>query len=982
MALCLFPFSHESYSYNDHIMRFITRFLTKSILWLMGFLFAVGFAAVIVVGFYLVSLMPQLPPITNVNDIELKVPLRVYTSDNQLIAEYGDERRQPVDIATVPEQLKHAVLAAEDARFYDHIGVDFLGVVRAALANYRSGARGQGASTITMQVARNFFLTREKTYDRKIKEALLSFKLEDKLTKDQILELYLNKIFLGHRAYGFAAAAKVYYDSELSELNTAQLAMLAGLPKAPSTMNPLSNPSRAINRRNYVLTRMNDNGWLSDAELEQAKNAPVSADHHVTKVDVKSPYVAEEIRKCVVEHFSDTAYSSGLRVYTTIKPSLQQAAVEAIRTGIVNYETRHGWRGPVTTLDFAEFDSRTALNDRLNEEESSGELKPAVVLSVEDQSAQLLMAGGRNETQGIEIAIPWEGIKWARKFESADRLGPELKSATEVLQPGMVVYVQPAVASDAPQADQPQADQPQADQPQWRLSQLPDVSAALISIKPENGAIQAMAGGYDFYLSKFNRVTQAERQPGSNIKPFIYSAAIDTADVTPATVISGAPVTVTNPDAELVWRPENYSGKFVGPTRLRQALAKSVNSVSVRLLKHIGTDYARDYLETFGFDREKLPDGLPLALGATSITPLNLAGAYAVFANGGYRVQPHLIERVEDSKGNPIDWNALITDPDSRATKPTGGADNGVEPELSKDQYAVTFDSADGDESSDSEQAQPVQINNPLCLALQTRVCRECDDIGAAQSLDDLQSASDQVLVDEQTGTKYKPAARVLSPETAFLMQSLMGEVVRSGTARKAKDQLGRNDLAGKTGTTNDFRDAWFSGFNSEVTTTVWFGYDQPQTLGRGESGARAALPIWIDYMRTALDGVTEQSPTAPSGIVQRHVDVETGQSVVDNAPGSIVEFFKESNAPLSLSTTGQFSSNTSTGNGLPGTTSGRRNAEPIDARSQPQNKPADQPAATPEPGPQIGNEAPASVDSLNVDAIQPEDAQDDESLF
>lgn len=962
-------------------MRFITRFLTKSLLWLLGFTFAVGFAAVIAVGLYLGSLMPQLPPISNVNDIELKVPLRVYTSDNQLIAEYGDERRQPVDISRVPEVLKHAVLASEDARFYDHIGVDFLGVIRAALANYRSGGRGQGASTITMQVARNFFLTREKTYDRKIKEALLSFKLEDKLTKDQILELYLNKIFLGHRAYGFAAAAKVYYDSDLSELTTAQLAMLAGLPKAPSTMNPLSNPSRALNRRNYVLTRMNENGWLSDEELELAKNAPVSADHHVTKVDVKSPYVAEEIRKCVVEHFSDSAYSSGLRVYTTIKPGLQQAAVKAVRSGIVGYETRHGWRGPVATLDLATFDSRVAINDRLNEEESSADLKPAVVLGVEDQTAQLLMAGDRNQQEGVDIEIPWDGLKWARRFETVERIGPELTSAGEILEPGMLVYVEPHVPSEAQESDQPQTE------PHWRLSQLPDVSAALISLEPETGAIKAMAGGYDFYLSKFNRVTQAERQPGSNIKPFIYSAAIDTQDVTPATVISGAPLTISNPDIELPWRPENYSGKFVGPTRLRQALAKSLNLVSVRLLKHIGTDYTRDYLEKFGFEREKLPDGLPLALGATSITPLNLAGAYAVFANGGYRIQPHLIERVEDSKGNPIDWNALITNPASRQQ---GSSDSSVADstgDLSKDQYAVTFDQSDSDASTEDEPAAPVVISNPLCLAMQTRVCRECEQIGEAQSLDDLQSASNQILIDESTGTSYKPAKRVISSETAFLMQSLMGEVVRSGTARKAKDQLGRNDLAGKTGTTNDFRDAWFSGFNSNVTTTVWFGYDQPQSLGRGESGARAALPIWIDYMRTALDGVDEKTPTVPPGIVQRHVDSETGQPVIDGAAGSLVEYFKASNAPISLSTGSQFSSsNDQSGDGLPTTTDANRTTQPVDARSTRRSDSSnngENPVGTTDDPATLGSNdrTIAPVNSVEVDTTEPADAQD-ESLF
>jgi len=941
-------------------MRFITRFLTKSVFWLAGFTVAVGLAAVLAVGLYALTLMPNLPEISDVDEIELKVPLRIYTSDNQLIAEYGDERRQPVDIAEVPDALKKAVLAAEDARFASHIGVDFLGVARAALANFRSGAPGQGASTITMQVARNFFLTREKTYDRKLKEVLLSFRLERVLSKDQILELYFNKIFLGHRAYGFAAAAKVYYDSDLADLTTAQMAMLAGLPKAPSTTNPLSNPKRAKTRRNYVLARMNENGWLPDAEHDAARNTPVSADLHVTKVDVKSPYVAEEIRKCVVEHFSDTAYSSGLRVYTTIDPRLQDAAVAAVRDGIVNYETRHGWRGPAGSIDLNNYQHREELNLRLNEEESSRDLRPAVVLAVGDQNAQMLMAGDRDNPGGVEIEVPWDGIKWARRYETAERIGPEINNAGDALTTGMLVYVQP-----------------DAEQSGWRLSQLPEVSAALVSMNPESGAIQAMAGGFDFYVSKFNRATQAERQPGSNIKPFIYSAAIDTADVTPATVISGAPLTISNSDIEMPWRPENYSGKFVGPTRLRKALANSLNLVSVRLLKHIGTSYTRDYLEKFGFDREKLPNGLPLALGATSITPVELAGAYAVFANGGYRIQPHLIARVEDSKGNPIEWNKFITAPravkSASDTKANGSEKDAVE--LDKNQTVVTFADSETDASDTSTPvAEPV---SPLCMAVQVKVCRDCSDEENPQSLEDL-NAAPKAFVDAQSGNTYTAAKRILAPDTAFLMRSLMGQVVQSGTARKAKDQLNRNDLAGKTGTTNDFNDAWFSGYNSKITTTVWVGYDQPASLGRGESGARAALPIWIDYMRTALDGVAEELPTAPSSIVQRPVDKESGQVVAADTPNSMVEYFKASNAPPAV---GQTVSRTDAGTPAldPSVTDTNSGTRPVNS-----NRPVEAvtvPNRTIDGGPANDPEFPGTANEQTQDTAA-DGAEQDENLF
>ena len=785
----------------SHTSSTAVRFTLK----LLGLLLGLGTTLVVAVAIFTFTLMPKLPTVDSIKDVPLKVPLRVFTSQGELIAEFGEERREPVSIESVPEELINAILAAEDERYYSHPGVDFMGVIRAALANLRSGSHEQGASTITMQVARNYFLTREKTYTRKLREALLAFRLERALTKDQILELYINKIFLGHRAYGFAAAAKVYYGKELEELDLAQIAMLAGLPKAPSRDNPLSNEERAENRRNYVLRRMHDLGYIPDDVFPALLAAPITASKHSVPVDVEAPFVAEMVRDHMLETYGEEAYWRGFNVYTTVVGEFQKTAHDALRKGLKNYDRRHGFRGPADHVEAVETKTPAELDITLASIPSSGELIPAVVTGTGEKTAMVHIRDLGN------VEIGWDGLSWARSYISPDRLGAEPVATADILSPGDVVYVE------------------LGDEGQWLLSQLPDVSGGLVSLRPDDGAILALVGGFDFYLSKFNRIMQAERQPGSNIKPFIYSAALNHG-FTPATLVSGAPIVVEDTSQNTVWRPENYSKKFFGPTRLRKALSLSLNLVSVRILRAIGIDAALDHLARFGFDPAKLPRGLSLALGSGTIEPIKVARAYAVFANGGYRIEPYFIKWVENQYGDIV------------------------------------------------EQANP------------TRVCRACGHDPVFQ------------VVGEVSTPDSLPADQVLDADNQFLITEMMQQVVRSGTARRAL-QLNRSDLAGKTGTTNDFRDAWFSGFNGDIVTTVWVGFDDSRTLGRREAGSRAALPIWIDYMKVALEGSEDRPLLRPDNVVSRYVDKDSGKAVPAGAPNGYEEYFLVANAPQEIPT-------------------------------------------------------------------------------
>jgi len=781
---------------------------------LFGVLLGLVTTAVVAVAVFTFTLMPDLPSIDSLKDVPLKVPLRVYTSQGRLMAEFGEERREPVSIEQVPEALVKAILAAEDDRFYSHPGVDFVGVMRAAVANLRSGSHEQGASTITMQVARNYFLTREKTYTRKVREALLAFRLERALSKDQILELYINKIFLGHRAYGFAAAAKVYYGRDLNELSVAEMAMLAGLPKAPSRDNPLTSSERAIERRNHVIRRMHDQGYLGDDEVQELLDIPLTASKHSVPVDVEAPYVAEMVRDHMLTNYGEEAYWRGYDVYTTVVGDYQKTAQHALREGLKTYDRRHGFRGAVGHFEFNESTDRKQLDEQLKAVPASRELIPAMVMSMAEKSATVYT---RNKGT---VEIPWEGMSWARRYVTVDSLGAQPKTVADILSTGDLVYIE------------------QDPEGMWRLSQLPKISGGLVSLRPKDGAILALVGGFDFYLSKFNRVMQAERQPGSNIKPFIYSAALNHG-FTPATLVSGAPIVVEDSSQDTVWRPENYSKKFFGPTRLRKALSLSLNLVSVRILRAIGIETALDHLARFGFDPATLPRGLSLALGSGTITPINVVRAFAVFANGGYRVEPYVIEWVENQYGDMV------------------------------------------------EQAAP------------HRVCRACS-MGEGAATD---AAGPEL--------RWHPAEQVLDSGNHFLITDMMHQVVRSGTARRAL-QLNRTDLAGKTGTTNDFRDAWFSGFNQDVVTTVWVGFDDSKTLGLREAGSRAALPIWIEYMKVALQGRADRTLNQPDNVVSRFVDKDSGEVVPLGHPNGYQEYFLVSNAPVELPAVGQA--------GVPGT--------------------------------------------------------------
>jgi penicillin-binding protein 1A len=796
-------------------------------------LFGLFASGVVMMTLVALILTPTLPSLEDLSGTQLKVPMRVYTADGQLIAEFGEEKRIPVRINEVPDLLIKAVLAAEDRSFFYHHGVDFLGILRAALHNLRTQSTGQGASTITMQVARNFFLSPEKTYSRKIKEVLLAFKIERELSKEQILELYFNKIFLGHRAYGFAAAAQVYYGKTLNELKLPEMAMLAGLPKAPSRDNPLTNPENAVERRNAILKQMYNLGFIDEAAYNEAINTPLAATKHEYKYDVEAPYVAEMVRQYMIQAYDEKTYVGGFHVYTTINAQDQQAAVKALRSGLIEYEHRHGYRGPAGHVTINGEPDKEHLDDVLKDYRVVGDLLPGVVLKLEDKSIQVYTQ------DGATVQVGWGGLAWARAYVDENTLGPVPKKAADILKPGDIIYLE-AIENPALQQDISP----------WRLAQIPEVSGALVALRPSDGAVLALTGGFDFYQSGFNRVTQAERQPGSSIKPFIFSAALDKG-FTPASTVSGAPIVMEGEAPEDEWRPEDYSKKFYGPTRLRKALAESLNLVSVRLLRAIGVPYAADYLERFGFDPANVPRNLSLALGTVSATPMQIVSAFAVFANGGYRVTPYFIARVEDANHNVL------------------------------------------------EQAKP-----PI-------ICRECDAAGNTQTASAEHTGTPDVPVNKTAGVvagppavvanpaatpetdKDKPvtAPRVLSPEVSFLISSMMQDVIREGTGRGAL-VLGRKDLSGKTGTTNEYRDAWFSGFNADMVTTTWIGFDQPASLGRGETGARAALPVWIDYMRVALQGVPEKPLIPPPDVVQLTINSETGKPSTPDDPQAMQEYF------------------------------------------------------------------------------------------
>ena len=821
--------------------------MKKSQLWLplTTFFSGVFMAGFIIAGFLVVLFSRELPDATDIQGIQLKVPLRVYSADNLLISEFGDERREPLSFEEIPQNLINSVLAAEDDGYYTHKGIDLKGLVRAAISNFRSGSSGQGASTITMQVARNFFLTRDKTYTRKIKEVLLALRLEQILTKEEILSLYINKIFLGHRSYGFGAAAQTYYSKELNELSEAEIAMLAGLPKAPSTFNPLRNPERAKIRRNYVLGRLKDLQLLSENDYKTAIEAPITAQKHVKKADLAAPHIAEMVRAQLTEQFGEEAYWQGFNVHTTIRAKQQIAAEKALRAGLQAYDRRHGFRGAVgkVKLDqLTEIDGTldAAYENVLADYPNSREQVPALVLQADEDVARVW-----TRDHG-ELSLLLKHAKWAKRHKTANLVGDRPKAFTDILNPGYIVYIQPrAVKSESKSTSTADSNV------DWQLSQIPSVAGALISMEPDSGRIVSLIGGYDFFLNKYNRATQSIRQPGSNIKPFIYSASLEKG-FTPASLISGAPIVITDRAHGTVWRPENYSGRFFGPTRMREALSKSMNLVSIRLLRSIGIPYTREYISRFGIDMDRFSASLTMALGSGGATPLDVLNAYSVLANGGYKIKPYFIEKITDRNGKVI----------FQAPQPEF-CDECFADYLPKPELLEEFASNDDSETdSDSELDQEAELTEP-------------DALGESPT--------------QQTDSYEAP--RVMSHANNFLTVNMMKDVVRLGTARKAL-VLKRNDLAGKTGTTNDYVDAWFTGFNSQVATTVWVGFDDPTTLGRGEAGSKAALPIWIDYMKTGLAATKPTPEKIPDFIEEGFVNRATGKRTDEFDPNGLKEYF------------------------------------------------------------------------------------------
>ena len=773
-------------------------------------------------GYVYFVLVPKLPEVRQLEDTEYQVPMRVYDRNGLLLAEYGEHRRIPVKYEAIPKKIEQAFLAAEDDQFWNHYGVDPLALMAAVYELVTTGTKTRGGSTITMQVARNFFLSSEKTYARKLNEILLALKIEKELDKKTILELYLNKIYLGNRAYGVVAAAQVYYGKTLDELTLAQAAMIAGLPKAPSRYNPIINPERALIRRDHIIRRMRQLGYITEEEYQQARAEPVTAELHGSKVSADARYVTEMVRARLYEQYGDDIYASGLKVYTTIDDTLQVAANRALRTALLDYDRRHGYRGHAGRIDWKAVDV-DPFEDGLVEAERVGNLIKGVVKSVDKDKAVVVLP----DFQTVEIPFKG-GIDWARDYISENRRGPELKAPADRLQAGDVIWVEQRGED-------------------WLLAQVPDVEGALVSLDPQNGAIRALVGGFDFFRNKFNRATQARRQPGSNFKPFIYSAALEKG-FTPATLINDAPVVFDDDSLESTWRPENYSGRVYGPTRLREALVKSRNLVSIRILQSIGLKYAVRYAQRFGFKRADMPYDLSLALGSGAFAPLEIVRGYAVFASRGYRTDPYFIERIESNDGEVL----------FRAD-PLVVCENGCPPPEDNATNEKANEKVEQTEASDSAQTP--------------------EDDGSAEP-----------AVEEQPRPP-RPAPRVISEENAFIMRSMLREVVQRGTAVRAK-VLGRSDLAGKTGTTNDQKDAWFSGFADGIVTTAWVGFDDQKPLGSRETGGKAALPMWIDFMRVALDGQPESRDTQPDKVISVRIDADTGERATARSTNTRFEFF------------------------------------------------------------------------------------------
>lgn len=844
----------------------------------------IGFAALVGIYFYI---KPDLPSVTVLKDVRLQTPMQIYTKDGKLISQYGVKRRIPVKLEEVPQELIDAILATEDSRFYEHHGIDPIGIVRAAVSLVLTGEKRQGASTLTMQLARGFFLSREKTYVRKVKEIFIALHMEQELSKQEILELYLNKIELGHRAFGFGAAAQVYYGKELNELTLAQIATIAGLPKAPSVLNPVSGPERSVERRRVVLLRMLDEEYITKAQFDEAVSAPVTARKHGAEIEVDAPYLADTIYNEMVEIYGkEEAETGGYQVFATATSDMQLAAQRAVVRNLHDYDERHGYKGALGYLwDIPESETKDdaipqlALSFDVSNKTSKDQwdkasmlqvleeipyikpLLPSVVTKVNEQSIEVLSVDGKVRT------VEWGGLDWARRYITDFRQGSDPQTATDVTQEGAVVYIR---EQDG----------------QWRISQIPEVSGAFIAINPQNGAVEAVVGGYSFYQSQFNRATQAKRQVGSNIKPFIYSAALDSG-YTLASIINDAPINQWNAATGVAWRPQNSPAEYDGPIRMRKALGKSKNVVSVRLLRGVGLRETADYLTRFGFNKDDIPLDETVSLGSSSHTPLEVVRGMSVIANGGYLVNPHFISKVLDENGDEL-WKA---NPVWACHRCESQSEADMLPE---------------DEDADIEALLAAELNQDIVLG---------------DSSED--EHAEKVI-----------APQVISAQNAFLVGEMMRTAVRAngdwnkktywlGTGWRARNILQRTDIAGKTGTTNDSRDTWFSGFHKDIVATAWVGFDNMgRQLGRAtrnqnlinkdpekfnwignamigiEDGAKAAQPAWIRFMQYALESKPHTPMPVPENIVRVRIDRTSGKLTRRTDHTTLFEYFLQGTEP------------------------------------------------------------------------------------
>lgn len=786
-------------------------------------------------GVYL-YLNPQIPAAESYRHVQLETPLRVYSADGKLIAEFGERRLIPLSLREVPPLFVRALLDTEDKRFYQHNGIDFISLTNDTFGLVKSvlleGSLGPGASTITMQLARNVSFSLERKFLRKFKEMLLALKIERELSKDEILELYINVVAFGKRAYGAQAAALTYYGKPIAELDLAQLAMLAGIPQAPSAGNPINGPERALRRRNVVLSRMLDQGSITALQYQGAIESPITARIHARDLDVPAPFPAEWVRSQLISRFPDL-YSGGYEVVTTIRGNLQAAAKRALHKGLLSYDRRHGYRGPesrlgeLTSIEYAEHLNATAVYS---------DLIPAVVTSVSETEAQVLFADGQT------IVLDMESFAWARAYVDVDKRGPAPKSVSDVVQLGNLIRLQSTPATTRAHASGEDGE----GGPEWRLAQLPEIQGALVSLDPQTGAVLALVGGFDFGINQYNHALQAARQPGSGFKPFVYSAALHHG-ITPASIFMDAPLVFDDKLLESQYRPENDDNLFNGPTRLRVALYRSINLVSMRVLLDVGAGRVMNYVRQFGFDTTTFPRNTQLAIGGgtMAVTPLDMAAMYAVFANGGWQVQPHIFDKVMNLTGET----------------------------LFEARHPEVCDPCNGHEAKEDDSVEPT-------------------------NLEDLLAEEDASVAEDETIASIIPAIRVIDKRNAFIMHTMLQDVIRHGTGRAAYRSLQREDLAGKTGTTNEAADTWFNGYNLDVVTTVWVGFPNHQPLGRREWGSSTPLPIWIDYMTEALKGRPERFPDQPEGVVTVKIDPVSGKLASPQQDNAIFEYFLSEHAP------------------------------------------------------------------------------------